>query len=73
MKIRFGTEVKHLEPANGGWRVLADRDELDARIVVIATGYDSEPNLPAWPGRDGFTGELIHSFDLPQSRALHRP
>ncbi len=61
LKVRFGTEVKHLEPANGGWRVLTDRDELDAGIVVIATGYDSEPNLPAWPGRDGFTGELIHS------------
>ena len=46
---------------NGGWRVRTDRGELDARIVVIATGYDSEPKLPAWPGRDGFTGELIHS------------
>jgi putative flavoprotein involved in K+ transport len=34
---------------------------LDARIVVLATGYDREPNLPGWPGRDTFTGDLIHS------------
>jgi putative flavoprotein involved in K+ transport len=61
LEVRFGIEVKHLASANGGWRVRTDRDELDARVVVIATGYDSEPNLPAWPGRDGFTGELIHS------------
>jgi putative flavoprotein involved in K+ transport len=61
LEVRFGTEVKHLTSANGCWRVRTDRDELDARVVVIATGYDSEPNLPAWPGRDGFTGELIHS------------
>ncbi len=61
LQVRFGTEVKHVETANGGWRVRTDRDELYARAVVIATGYDSEPNLPAWPGRDGFTGELIHS------------
>ena len=59
--VRFGTEVKHLASTNGGWRVRTDRGELDARVVVIATGYDSEPNLPAWPGSDGFTGELIHS------------
>jgi putative flavoprotein involved in K+ transport len=61
IEVRFGTEVKQLAPENGGWRVLTDRDELNARIVVIATGYDSEPNLPAWPGSDGFPGELIHS------------
>ncbi len=59
--VRFGTEVQHLASVNGGWRVRTDRGELDARIVVIATGYDSEPKLPAWPGRDGFTGDLIHS------------
>jgi putative flavoprotein involved in K+ transport len=61
LEIRFGTEVKHVEPAVGGWRIRTDRDELYARVVVIATGYDSEPNLPVWPGRDDFTGELIHS------------
>lgn len=61
LDIRFGAEVQHLASTNGGWRVRTDRHELDARVVVIATGYDSEPNLPAWPGRDGFTGELIHS------------
>jgi hypothetical protein len=63
LEVRFGTKVKHVAPANGGWRVRTDRGELHARFVVIATGYDSEPNLPAWPGRDGFTGELIHSSD----------
>ncbi len=61
LDVRFGIEVEHLAFANGGWRVRTDRDQLDARVVVIATGYDSEPDLPAWPGRDGFTGELIHS------------
>ena len=59
--VRFGTEAQHLASVNGGWRVRTDRGELDARIVVIATGYDSEPKLPAWPGRDCFTGDLIHS------------
>ncbi len=59
--VRFGTHVRRLEAANGGWRVETDRGDLQARFVVIATGFDHDPNLPDWPGRDGFTGELIHS------------
>jgi putative flavoprotein involved in K+ transport len=59
--VRFGTEVQHLTSANGGWQVRTDRDELDARFVVVATGFEHDPDLPEWPGRDGFTGELIHS------------
>ena len=59
--VRFGTQVQRLEPANQGWRVQTSREDLQARFVVIATGFDHDPNLPDWPGRDGFTGELIHS------------
>jgi putative flavoprotein involved in K+ transport len=59
--VRFGTQVRRLEAANGGWRVETNREDLQARFVVVATGFDHDPNLPDWPGRDGFTGELIHS------------
>lgn len=59
--IRFGTQVRRVAPTDGGWRVDTDGGDLDARFVVIATGYDREPNLPDWPGREDFTGELIHS------------
>ncbi|MBO8199771.1 NAD(P)/FAD-dependent oxidoreductase [Streptomyces smyrnaeus] len=40
--------------ANGGRRLLAP-------AVVMATGYNHTPYLPDWPGRDGFTGELLHA------------
>jgi putative flavoprotein involved in K+ transport len=59
--VRFGTRVRRVGPLDGGWRVDTDGGDLDARFVVIATGYDREPNLPDWPGRDTFTGELVHS------------
>jgi cation diffusion facilitator CzcD-associated flavoprotein CzcO len=59
--VRFGTQVRRLETVNGGWRVQTNREDLQARFVVIATGFDHDPELPDWPGRDGFTGELIHS------------
>jgi putative flavoprotein involved in K+ transport len=59
--VRFGTQVRRLESVNGGWRVETDRETLEARFVVVATGFDRNPHLPDWPGRDGFSGELIHS------------
>jgi Flavin-binding monooxygenase-like len=30
---------------------------------VIATGYMHTPHIPDWPGRDGFTGDLLHSSE----------
>jgi putative flavoprotein involved in K+ transport len=59
--VRFGTQVRRLGPVSGGWRVETDHEDLQARFVVIATGFDHDPDLPDWPGRDGFSGELIHS------------
>ncbi len=59
--VRFGTHVRRLESANGVWQVQADRGDLQARLAVVATGFDRDPKLPDWPGCDGFTGELIHS------------
>jgi putative flavoprotein involved in K+ transport len=59
--VRFGTQVLRLEPVDGEWRVETKGEGLQARFVVIATGFDHDPDLPDWPGRDDFAGELIHS------------
>ena len=61
IEVRFGNEVRSLARENGGWRVGTDRGDLTARIVVVATGFDHDPRMPDWRGRDDFTGELIHS------------
>ena len=59
--VRFSTHVHRVSSADCGWRVETNRGEMPARFVVVATGFDHDPNLPDWPGRDSFTGELIHS------------
>ncbi len=61
LDVRFGNEVQGVARENGGWRVGTNHGELNARFVVVAIGYDHDPDLPDWPGRDGFTGELLHS------------
>ncbi len=59
--IRFGTHVRRVMPADAGWQAQTDREDIRARLAVIATGFDHDPDLPDWPGRESFTGELIHS------------
>lgn len=61
LDVRFGTQVRRLEPVDGGWRIETDGEDVQARFAVLATGFDHDPDIPDWPGRDGFSGELIHS------------
>lgn len=61
LHFSFGTRVTRVDPLGGGWRLTTSAGRLDADQVVIATGYNHTPRLPEWPGRDNFTGELVHS------------
>ena len=61
VNVRFGTQARRVVAKGEGWLVETDGDDLDARFVVVATGHDLVPDMPAWPGLDGYTGELIHS------------
>lgn len=61
LDVRFGVDVARVDRGPAGWRVVTADGDLDARRVVVATGYDAEPDLPAWPGRETFTAELLHS------------
>src|SRR4051794_10722373 len=63
LAIEYGTEVSRVEKAGRGWQVETDGGSRDASFVVVATGFDREPHVPDWPGRDGFAGELLHAAD----------
>jgi putative flavoprotein involved in K+ transport len=61
LPVRLRTEVLRLERQPHRWLLTTTGGALTARWVVIATGFNREPFLPDWAGRDDFTGELIHS------------
>jgi putative flavoprotein involved in K+ transport len=61
LDVRLGTSVERIDR---GWRVSTSDGVYEARVVVVATGYDVEPRIPDWPGVDGFEGELIHARDF---------
>ncbi len=61
IQVRYGVEAIRVEREGSRWRVITSCGELEAAVVVVATGHDREPVLPKWPGIDGYLGELIHS------------
>jgi putative flavoprotein involved in K+ transport len=58
---RFGTEVRRLEQDGDSWKAQTDGPPLQARQVVVATGYNREPVEPDWPGQDSFPGDVLHA------------
>ena len=61
LEVRFDTEVRRVDRPDGVWRVETNGDTIEADAVVIAIGFDHDPHTPAWPGLEGFGGELIHA------------
>jgi putative flavoprotein involved in K+ transport len=65
LSVRFNTELKRIDRSEDGWwRLETSGGALLARYAVVATGYDAVPKLPDVPGRERYTGELIHAADF---------
>ena len=58
VEVRTGVRVERIDP---GWVLDTSAGPMRAATVIVATGYNGAPFVPDWPGRDAFTGELIHS------------
>jgi putative flavoprotein involved in K+ transport len=63
LRVQLGEEAERVDRLHGHFRVTTTAGERTARNVVVATGYNQDPYLPDWPGRDGFAGELLHAAD----------
>jgi NADPH-dependent 2,4-dienoyl-CoA reductase/sulfur reductase-like enzyme len=62
LEIVTGVEVSRIEPSGPDWVLHATGGrELTGRAVVVATGYNHTPRLPDWPGRESYTGQLLHA------------
>ncbi|HEY7455620.1 MAG TPA: NAD(P)/FAD-dependent oxidoreductase [Thermoleophilaceae bacterium] len=61
IELRLGTRVERIDRSNGQWGLDTSEGELRTPQVIVATGFEQEPVIPDWPGRERFGGELIHS------------
>jgi putative flavoprotein involved in K+ transport len=59
--VQPATRVTRIDREAAGLRVRTDTGDVEAAAVVVATGHQHTPTMPAWPGRDGYAGRLLHS------------
>jgi cation diffusion facilitator CzcD-associated flavoprotein CzcO len=59
--LRLGTRVERIDRSDGGWALETSEGELRTPQVIVATGYEQEPIIPDWPGRELFRGRFLHS------------
>ncbi|WP_298197731.1 NAD(P)/FAD-dependent oxidoreductase [Novosphingobium sp.] len=67
--IRFSNPVTRMrfDGKTNRWHVhTANGDHVEARWVIAATGALHAPNEPAWPGRELFKGQVLHTTQWPR-------
>ncbi|PUB10398.1 flavin-containing monooxygenase [Yoonia sediminilitoris] len=63
-EIRFGTRVLSVERHGDGWHVQTNKGELSCAHLVVATGRESIPTIPIWPGMERYGRPVIHTADF---------
>ncbi|MGH9315401.1 MAG: flavin-containing monooxygenase, partial [Vicinamibacterales bacterium] len=63
LPVRTGVLVERIERADGAWLVTTSGGPLQAGGVVMATGIVANPVVPPFPGRERFSGEVLHSVE----------
>jgi putative flavoprotein involved in K+ transport len=64
LDITFGVSADRIDRTGNSWSIsTSEHGDLVAPTVVVATGYNHTPDLPMWPGRDGYHGRLVHASE----------
>jgi putative flavoprotein involved in K+ transport len=61
VQVRLGVHVEQIDRTAGGWILRTSTGEEPASEIVVATGFEHTPEIPAWPGREQFRGQLMHA------------
>lgn len=62
LRIQHSTRVVRVNRhPDGSHTVETELEPVDARTVVIATGYNQTPRIPDWPGLSDYSGEFFHA------------
>lgn len=58
----LGEEVCSVHHGDGEWITTTLKGNTYRSVrVIVATGYNAVPRVPAWPGQDRFRGQILHS------------
>lgn len=71
--VETGTDVADINRVADGWTIrTATGRDARARVVVVATGIVSNPNVPSIANRGRFRGHVIHSVDYRRPDVFQR-
>jgi len=62
--IHYRCRVTEISALDGGWHVATNTYAHRAENLIVATGRESIPHIPEWPGRGRFPGEFLHVANL---------
>jgi cation diffusion facilitator CzcD-associated flavoprotein CzcO len=71
LDVRCRSRVEAIERRDGGWSVRTAEETHWASQVIVATGHQHTPQIPAWPGRDEYGGRLLHAADYRNADEFH--
>jgi indole-3-pyruvate monooxygenase len=63
LRPEFGEEVRDCSHDGAGWKIVTTVGVRHARFVIVASGFNRTPTVPAWPGQSSFPGPILHSRD----------
>ncbi len=71
LPIETAADVTGVERFGDRWQVrLRSGAVLETRTLVVATGIVANPHVPDFPGRERFTGRVIHSVAYRQPEGM---
>jgi len=68
IEIRCGTIVERVDRDDHHWTITTSAGRMTAAHLIVATGHQHTPLIPAWPGRERFSGRLLHSAEYRNPR-----
>jgi Pyridine nucleotide-disulphide oxidoreductase len=71
IEIRSGTIAERVDRDDHDWTLTTSAGHMTAAHLIIATGHQHTPLIPAWPGREQFSGRLLHSAEYRNPREFH--
>jgi putative flavoprotein involved in K+ transport len=60
IEVTTNAEMLDLRRGYGGWTIRTTKGELQAPVVVVASGAFDRPTVPPWPGLDRYRGDFRH-------------
>ena len=60
---RLNQRVVSAQHQGSHWQIETQDTVYRGQSLVVAAGYNREPQRPTWPGQERFTGRIVHSAE----------